>query len=638
MTKSHNLVGSRLRRGALVAAAAAFGIALAQSPIAAEQPARPAPEKAANAPAAGGFRFGAGLGGQQVFVQTCSACHSSSSQTAAGEGRAPTLNSLQQLPPERIYDALVHGKMMAVGAQMKDSDRRAVAEWLGGRPLGSAGAGDADKMANRCQRTRPVRPASAGDWNGWGANVTNARFQQAAGFSPDSIPKLKLKWAFGLPNVAESYSQPTVVSGHVFFGGDSGYVYAVQADTGCVEWSFQARAGVRTAPTVAPLQPGSKRQAVFFGDMQGYVYALDAGTGRAIWTRRVDDQPMTKVTGAPTVYNDRLYVGTTTGEEVTAAAGSYECCKTRGTVSAVDTATGRIVWKTYMVVPAAKPVGRNSDGTAMWGPAGVGVWSAPTVDAKRHIVYIATGDAYTEPAAPLADSIVALDMASGKVLWHHQDTPNDVWLAGCMPGRRFGNCPKELGPDWDFGASAILLNRAAGDLVVGAHKGGCVVAVDPARQGKVVWRSNVSPSKPGPGGEIVFGGASDGQQVYYGLQSGGLIALGVADGQVRWRTKLEPARAHRTGISSAVTVIPGAVFSGAWDGVLRAHDSRTGALLWSFDMARPFETVNGVAAKGGSMGAPGPVVANGMVFVASGYIGVGNGMPGNVILAFAPAK
>ena len=626
-----------LRPGALTAAIAVAIVGMhAPRPAAAQQP-QPAPDKqSADAPPAGGFRFGTGLGGQMVFVQRCSTCHTGATQAVVGEGRAPTLNTMQQLPPERVYDALVSGKMMAIGSQMNDGDKRAVAEWLGGRPLGAADAGDASKMAHRCESNKPVAVAAKGDWNGWAGNTSNARFQTATALNAKNIPKLRLKWAFGLPNVAESYSQPAVVGGHVFFGGDAGFVYSVQADSGCVEWSFQAKAGVRNAPTVAPLQQGSARQAVFFGDLKGYVYAVDAATGKSIWTTRVDDQPMVKVTGAPTLHEGRLYVGTTTGEEVTAAAPTYECCRTRGTVSALDAATGKIVWKTYMVADEPKPTGKNEAGTTTWGPAGVGVWSAPTVDAKRHVVYVATGDAYTEPAAPLTDSIVALDMASGKVLWNHQDTPNDVWLAGCMPGRKFGNCPAEVGPDWDFGASAILLSgRKGGDLVVGAHKGGFVVAVDPAKNGKVVWRMNVAPKTPGPGGEIVFGGASDGQQIYYGLQSGGLIALNASDGQVRWHSKLETKRANHVGISSAVTAIPGAVFSGAWDGVLRAHDSSNGNLLWSFDMAQTFETVNGVKAKGGSMGAPGPVVAGNMVFVSSGYIGVGNGMPGNVVLAFA---
>jgi len=231
---------------------------------------------------------------------------------------------------------------------------------------------------------------------------------------------------------------------------------------------------------------------------------------------------------------------------------------------------------------------------------------------------------------------VALDLRTGRAVWHYQDTPDDAWLAGCEPGRPFGNCPRHVGPDWDFGASVMLVKRDGHDVLVGAHKGGFIVAVDPARQGALVWRRGVAPQRAGAGGEIVFGGAADGEKVYYGLNSGSVLALRVADGAPLWRTQVEPARPGRAGVSAAVTAIPGAVLAGAWDGVLRAFDSSSGRLLWSFDTARAFSTVNGVSARGGSLGAPGPVVAAGMVFIASGYIGVGNGMPGNVVLALAP--
>jgi len=588
-------------------------------------------------PPGGGFRLGTGLGGQMVFVQHCNTCHIDTGGVAPpAEGRAPTLASLQQLPPERVLDALVSGKMTAIGAQLRDDERRAVAEWLGGRPLGAGDAGEASKMSNRCARPMPVAAAGQHDWNGWSADPRNMRFQPTAKLSTAQIKTLHLKWAFGLPGGAESYSQPSVVGGHVFVGGDNGFVYSLQAKTGCVEWSFQAKAGIRSAPTLAPLKHGSARQAVFFGDMKAYVYALDAATGKAIWVTRADDQPMVKITSSVTAHDGRIYVGTTTGEEVTAAAPNYECCRTRGTVVALSAADGSVVWKTYMVPEEPKPVGKNSAGTTMWAPAGVGVWSAPTVDASRHLLYVTTGDAYTDPAAVLTDSIVALDLATGKVVWHHQDTADDAWLAGCMPGKPFGNCPQHVGPDWDFGSSAMLLQASGRDLLVGGHKGGFIVTVDPAHAGQVVWRQRVAKATPGPGGEIVFGGATDGARVYYGLNSGDLLALNASDGALVWREPLKTNRAGRGGISAAVTAIPGAVFAGAWDGVLRAFDSNTGSLLWSFDTARNFDTVNGVTAKGGSMGAPGATVAEGMVFAASGYVGVGNGMPGNVVLAFAP--
>ena len=581
-----------------------------------------------------GMRLGTGLAGQMVYLQHCAQCHVQSGPSMPGEGRAPTLSGLQQLPPEHIYFELTTGRMQAMAAALPDSQRRAVAEWLGGRPLGSGAAGAANHMANRCPVTTPVAAPTRGDWNGWGNGARNLRYQPAPGFSVSQVPALRLEWAFGFPDGAETYSQPTVIGHRVLVGDDNGFVYSIDARQGCVQWSFRTHAGVRTAPTVAPLTPGGP-EAVFFGDMQGYVYALDSATGKAVWSRRVDDQPMVKVTGAPVVADGRLYVGTTTGEEVTAANPNYPCCRTRGTVSALDTASGRIIWKTYMVSEAPKPVGKNSMGTTRWAPAGVGVWSTPTVDTKNGLVYVGTGDAYTYPAAPLSDSIVALDIRTGRVVWHHQDTANDAWLAGCFPGYSFGNCPKVVGPDWDFGDSPILLRVGSRPLLVGAHKGGFVVAVDPDDEGRVVWRKSLTTQVAGPGGVIVFGGASDGRRLFYGLDSGEITALSAGNGQTLWRTVLQSAT-HRAGISAAVTAMPGAVFAGAWDGVLRAFSAKDGRLLWSFNTAQPFETVNGVKAHGGSMGAPGPTIAEGMVFVGSGYIGVANGMAGNVLLAFAP--
>lgn len=594
--------------------------------------AQAAPASQAHGPMS--MQFGAGLAGQMVYLQHCAQCHVQMGPSMRGEGRAPTLSGLQQLPPERIYYELTKGRMQAMGASLPDPQRRAVAAWLGGRPLGAGDAGAARYMADRCMVTTPVPAPATGDWNGWGNGARNLRYQPAPGFSVSQVASLRVKWAFGFPDGAETYSQPTVVGHRVFVGDDNGFVYSIDARRGCVQWSFRAHAGVRTAPTIAPLTPRG-REAVFFGDMQGYVYALDSATGKAVWRRRVDDQPMVKVTGAPVVVGGRLYVGTTTGEEVSAASPSYACCRTRGTVSALDTASGRIIWRTYMVSQAPRPVGKNSMGTTRWAPAGVGVWSTPTVNAGSGLVYVGTGDAYTYPAAPLSDSIVALDIGTGKAVWHHQDTANDVWLVGCFPGYSFGNCPKIVGPDWDFGDSPILLDIGARPLLVGAHKGGFVVAIDPDGKGKVVWRVALATQKVGPGGEIVFGGASDGRHLFYGLDSGEITALSAGDGHTLWRTALRSA-SHRAGISAAVTAMPGVVFAGAWDGVLRAYAAKDGRLLWSFNTARPFETVNGVKAHGGSMGAPGPTIAEGMVLVGSGYIGVGNGMAGNVLLAFAP--
>jgi polyvinyl alcohol dehydrogenase (cytochrome) len=161
-----------------------------------------------------------------------------------------------------------------------------------------------------------------------------------------------------------------------------------------------------------------------------------------------------------------------------------------------------------------------------------------------------------------------------------------------------------------------------------------VWAHDPDRKGAVVWKMQTSDKPAGFAGQIVWGGAADNQNAYFGLSSGGVAAIGLSDGARRWFAPLEPAGGRQGGREAALSVIPGVVFSTGWDGVVHALSSADGKVLWEFDTAKPFETVNKVAAKGGSMGGPGPAVAGGMLFIGSGFPGIQNGMPGNVLLAF----
>ncbi len=299
---------------------------------------------------------------------------------------------------------------------------------------------------------------------------------------------------------------------------------------------------------------------------------------------------------------------------------------------------GKQIWKTYTIAEAPKQVGKNSNGVLRWAPAGGGVWNSPTIDAKRRALYIGTGDAYTSPAPATTDSIMALDLDSGKVLWSVQDTANDTWLAGCTGAKLPENCPPELGPDHDFGASPILKTLSGGRrLLIAGQKSGNVWAHDPDKKGAVVWKTALVANTTEFGGKIIWGGAADGQNAYFGLGSGGIAAVQLRDGEKQWFTPIQPAPAlaAHSGHDGPLTAIPGVVFSGGWDGVLRALSSANGRVVWEYNTVQDYQTVNGVAGKGGSMGAPGPVVSGGMLFVPSGYIGVKNGMPGNVLLAFS---
>jgi polyvinyl alcohol dehydrogenase (cytochrome) len=470
------------------------------------------------------------------------------------------------------------------------------------------------------------------EWNGWGADASNSRFQpeKAAQIPAAQVAQLKLKWAFGFPGVRSVMGQPTVAGGRVFIGVDTGEVYALDEASGSTCWTYKADASVRSVVVGA--------NAAYFGDRKANVYAVDIASGKLLWKVKVDDHTSALITGGPRLYENRLYVPVASGEEGSGGPPTYSCCTFRGSVVALDPDTGKQIWKTYTIADAPKQVGKNSNGVARFAPAGAGVWNSPTIDPKRHALYVGTGDSYAEPAAKTTDSIMAMDLETGKVLWSVQDTENDTWLSVCMGQKQAENCPKTLGPDHDFGSPPILVTLAGGrQLLVAGQKSGNVWAHDPDQKGAVVWRTALVNNTTEFGGKIIWGGAADAQNAYFGLGTGGIAAVQLRDGEKKWFTTLQPAAAvaQHTGEDGPITAIPGVVFSGGWDGVLRALSAADGKVLWEYNTVQDVKTVNGVAAKGGSMGAPGPVVAGGMLFVPTGYVGVKNGLPGNALLVFS---
>jgi polyvinyl alcohol dehydrogenase (cytochrome) len=392
---------------------------------------------------------------------------------------------------------------------------------------------------------------------------------------------------------------------------------------------------VRTAVTIGRLGEG-ERWAAWFGDLKGNVYAVDAATGEQIWSVRADEHALTRITAAPVLHGPRLYVSVSSFEEGASTSARYPCCTFRGSVMALDAATGRIIWKTYTIADPPQPTGKNASGATRFGPSGAGVWTAPTIDVMQNALYVGTGNAYSRPVAPTTDAVIALALDTGHIRWVQQLLPDDVWIPGCPPGSTAGNCPEGIGPDYDVGASPVLTALPSGRrLLVSAQKSGQLWAHDPDRNGALVWRADPPGTKPaGPEGEMVWGIATDGRRVYAGLTSGGVAAYEAASGARAWITPLSPAEGRRDGHSGAVSVAAGIVLSGGWDGVVRALSADGGQVLWEYDTIRDFDTVNRVPARGGSMGAPGPTIAGGMMFVGSGYIGVRSGTPGNVLLAF----
>lgn len=402
---------------------------------------------------------------------------------------------------------------------------------------------------------------------------------------------------------------------------------------------FKASATVKTAISI-----GNKGQTALFGDTNGFVYALKVADGSLLWKVHPDSHPAARITGSPLLVGTRLYVPVSSGEEGASADPAYPCCTFRGSVVALDTASGKQVWKAYTLAEDAKPTRKSDQGVQYWGPSGAAVWSAPTADLKRHAIYVAAGNNYSGPPTDSSDAVIAFSMNTGEKLWSRQFTPRDVWNSGCVAEKR-DNCPPQHGDDFDFGAPPILRSLPDGhDILLLAQKSGFIYALDPEHRGELLWKHRIG--RGGPLGGIEWGGAADKQHVFYplsdfnfddALAGGGVFALNLRTGQQTWHVAPpKPACAGQFGCSAAQmappTLIPGVLFAGSLDGHLRAYDTRNGQVLWDFNTAQEFHTTNGVRAHGGSLNGAGPAIVSGMIYVNSGYT---NAMDGNVLLAFS---
>jgi polyvinyl alcohol dehydrogenase (cytochrome) len=582
--------------------------------------------------------------GATIYKQQCSICHDKSLQT-----RAPAPAALKLMSPEDVLRSLETGKMKDQGTLLTADQKRTISTFLAGKPFGQAAT---PAQVGLCAKPKTPFALSSVDWNGWGADFNNARFQPAdrAGLTADQVPRLKLKWAFTFPNAPLSWGQPTVAGGRIFVPGANRFVYSLDASSGCQYWSYEAEFPARTAIMVAQLPGPSKRYAAFFGDQRANAYAVDAVTGELLWKVHIDNHPKSKIVGALEYFEGKVFVPLTGGEEV-GLGNKYECCSSRGGLIALDAATGKQIWKTYTVAEDPQPTTKTAGGIQNWGPSGASIWSAPTIDTKKRIIYAGTGDNFSEPATKTSDAVLAFDLDSGKLLWSQQLTEHDIFNIVCAGD----GCGDHLGPDVDIGASPILVTRANGKrMLLVSAKSGMATALDPDQNGKILWAARVG--KGGRLGGIQWGSAYDGQNMYVAVSDiahtqssgigrmtadpkagGGLFALNLDNGEKVWsappavcgdRPSCSPAQ------SAAITVIPGVVFSGGVDGRLRGYSTNDGKVIWEFDTAQEYTGVNGVKGKGGAMDGPGPTVSGGMLFVGSGY-GVWGGLPGNVLLAFS---
>lgn len=485
--------------------------------------------------------------------------------------------------------------------------------------------------AATCQHA-PVFNAEATGWQGWGNGFANTRQAGAGGIDSADLTSLQLRWAYAFPDAGSVVGNPVVHGDVLFIGVDTGAVYALDANSACEHWVFHADSGVRTAPSLG-LIGGLWR--LFFGDRNAQVYGVDAGTGEQLWKTEVEPHPAAILTGSPQLVHlagetapDRLIVPVSSSEEGIAAAPGYACCSFRGSVLSLDAENGALLWQTYTIQSPVRDTGPNSKG-----PSGGAIWSAPTIDLANRRLFVTTSDAYSGPADIATDAVMGLDLVSGRIQWINQGTADDIWTVVCMTPNASDDC----GPDQDYGSPGILVGGNADTFIVAGQKSGYVRAFDPVG-GAVRWRTALVEDTTEFGGKIVWGGASDGRNAYFGLGTGGIAAVALADGALQWFTPLAPSPEHarHIGQDGPLTVSNDLVISGGWDGMLRALSARDGSVLWQFDTVTEFTAVNGIPGKGGSMGAAAPVVAGKRLFVPSGYVGVKNGMRGNILLMFAP--
>ena len=583
-----------------------------------------------------GFAGAAAAGPAEDYAKHCASCHDK-----PADAKTPATDAIRRMSDVRLRHTLEQGKMRQYAAALPRRAVRALAAYLA--------ADQHERMPERayCEGETPVVEVALGHW---GFDHANRRWQRG-----DHVAKpeaLELQWAFGVPGVSEMRAQPAVTNTTIYLPTVSGKLYALERRSGCIRWIYQAERPLRTAAT---LGKAGKRPALFVGDQGAFIHAVDAKTGERIWESRAALFDASMATGAPVQHGERLFVPVSATGVALAMNPRFECCKSHGGVRALDAATGEVLWTTHMTEDA-KPTYKNALGVQMWGPSGAAVWTSPAIDAKRGVLYVGTGENTSTPATELSDAIVAIDLESGAIKWHFQGTAGDAFNMAC--GRRGpagANCPKENGPDFDFGASVVIAQNSAGkDVLLAGQKSGEVFALDPDNNGAVIWRRRLSPGSALGG--VHWGIAADESHVYVPIgdppgvpeRRPGVQSLRIDDGADVWRHVAERGCAFRPSaepwpdclprheFSAAVSIVGEVVLAGGMDGRIFALDRKTGAVRWQFATNRYFDAVNGIETHGGSIDNAGVVAAGDAVIAQSGYTLLAT--PGNALLVFGPAK
>lgn len=586
--------------------------------------------------------------GSLLFEENCASCH------MGGVSRAPHLTALNMLPYRSAFDALDSGLMRTQSEHLSKQDKRYIAEFLtGGGPV-SDDVALPPQCAGEAAKFDYAEPPMA---YGWGLDRENRRFIDAetGGLSAEDLPKLTLKWAFAYPNATRARSQPSFAGGALMVGSQDGTVYALDQETGCLRWTFKASAEVRTGLTITQWKKGetpTQPPLAYFADLMSWVYAINVETGALVWSAKAGEHPNATTTAQPVLYDGTVYQPVSSLEVVPAIDPTYPCCNFRGSVVAFDARTGKQKWRSYTITEPLVETGLNAAGTPNFGPSGAPIWNSPTVDEKRGLIYMGTGENYSSPAQGSSDAIIAFSAETGEIAWIRQTVSGDAWNVACMPNTPTPeNCPVERGPDVDFASPPILINEDGREILVAAQKNGAAYGINPD-DGALMWRTQVG--RGGNQGGTHFGIAAEGTTVYVPMSDyddrmlpvseakPGIFALDAFSGEIKWSAIAENLCGEREncdpGISAVATAIPGAVLAGHMDGRLRAYARDTGAVLWEYDTDQAFAAINGVKAEGGSMGGgSGPIAYKGRLYVNSGY-GIYFHMPGNALLVFAPAE
>jgi polyvinyl alcohol dehydrogenase (cytochrome) len=590
---------------------------------------------------------------EALYRTTCAICHE------LPETKAPPTDTLRRLPASQVLMAMEFGKMQPQASVLKQEQRVRLAKWLAAEEDGRR---DAWITANACARETPV-PVTGQE--NWGLGRGNLR--QATGVAIDrgNVDRLELLWSVALPAVTSMRSQPVVAGDTVFLGSKGAHLLALDRASGCVRWSFATDAPIHSALTLDQTPDGV--QTLFFADELATVYAVNATTGKLRWRERVKWFPTSIISGPITYHGGRLYVPLSSFEVAAAGLPTHECCRSHGGIAALDAASGAAIWR-YDTTPHAGRTYVNRDGVQMWGPSGAVVWNSPTIDARRGALYFGTGQNSSSPATETSDAIIALDLATGSKRWAFQALANDAWNAACLGGG--ASCPKENGPDFDFGAAVALVERERGDLLLAGQKSGEVFALDPDRKGALVWRKRVGSGSSNGG--VHHGLATDGKRVFVPIADPerkvpgyvprpGVYALAVDDGELLWSHPVQrgcafdpkdaplvglaemakgtserspwPECSYYYGQSAAAVVANGVVYAGALDGKLRLLDADTGKALRVIDTRRAYRASNGVEGHGGAIDVGGALVNGDQLFILSGY-GMFGQMPGNMLLVY----